>query len=49
MDWAGQSLPFRFRATVGGAPTVVDVASLRCKHVAFGEAPASEQPRFSGE
>ena len=48
MSWAGESLPFRFRARVNGAETMVDTATLRCAHANVGGVPPAEQPRMSG-
>ena len=48
MNWAGDSLPFRFLAQVDGETRTIDTATLRCAHAQVGGAPPGEQPRMRG-
>lgn len=44
--WDGLSAPFRFRAQLNNASTLIDVSTFDCPHAAIGGAP--NQPRLRG-
>ncbi|MGZ3805924.1 MAG: M23 family metallopeptidase [Pseudobdellovibrionaceae bacterium] len=48
ISWAGQSVPFRFTAKQDNQIKNFNAANINCAHAGIGQAPAVQQPQFSG-
>ena len=48
IDWIGDSVPFRFEASVRGARATLSPATLVCPHAGPGELPPEVQPHLRG-
>lgn len=48
ISWAGQSVPFKFKAKQKNIIQTFHAADIKCSHAEIGQAPADEQPQFSG-